>query len=225
MEEDGGAVLVADVRSLPVQRGRVVIIPEDFEQVVIADDLGSEGDLDHFGVAGTIRADIFIGGVIQFAASIADGSGFDARQTPERGFDAPKTACTECGLLHASIIMGCLKLRVRNLTKNTLLADRADIADTSATRNKGLLKHTGLAEGEGLWIVPCEGVHSFFMKFAIDVVFINKKRIVTKLRPNMVKSRIALSLRAHSTLELPVGMIQKSQTAVGDQLDLERYEA
>ena len=82
-----------------------------------------------------------------------------------------------------------------------------------------------LEEGEGLWIVPCEGVHSFFMKFAIDVVFINKKRVVTKLRPNMVKSRIALSLRAHSTLELPVGMIQKSQTAVGDQLDLERYEA
>ena len=121
--------------------------------------------------------------------------------------------------------MGCLKLRVRNLTKNTLLADRADIADTSATRNKGLLKHTGLAEGEGLWIVPCEGVHSFFMKFAIDVVFINKKHVVTKLRPNMVKSRIAFSVRAHSTLELPEGMIQKSQTAVGDQLDLERYEA
>jgi len=121
--------------------------------------------------------------------------------------------------------MGCLKLRVRNLTKNTMLADRADIADTSATRNKGLLKHAGLAEGEGLWIVPCEGVHSFFMKFAIDVVFINKKRVVTKVRPNMVKSRIAFSVRAHSTLELPVGMIQKSQTAVGDQLDLERYEA
>ncbi len=120
---------------------------------------------------------------------------------------------------------GRLKLRVRNLTKNTILADRADIADTSATRQKGLLKHTGLAEGEGLWIVPCEGVHSFFMKFAIDVVFINKKRVVTKVRPNMVKSRIALSFRAHSTIELPVGVIEKSRTAVGDQLDLEKYEA
>jgi uncharacterized membrane protein (UPF0127 family) len=121
--------------------------------------------------------------------------------------------------------MGCLKLRVRNITKNTLLADRADIADTSATRNRGLLKHTGLAEGEGLWIVPCEGVHSFLMKFAIDVVFLNKKRVVTKLRSNMVKSRIAFSIRAHSTLELPVGMIQKSQTTVGDQLELEKFDA
>ena len=106
-----------------------------------------------------------------------------------------------------------------------MLADRADIADTSATRQRGLLKHTGLAEDEGLWIVPCEGVHSFFMKFAIDVVFINKKRQVTKVRRNMVKNRIALSLRAHSTLELPVGMIDKSQTAPGDQLELEKYEA
>ena len=118
-----------------------------------------------------------------------------------------------------------MKLRVRNLTKNTILADRADIADTSATRQRGLLKHTGLGDGEGLWIVPCEGVHSFFMKFAIDVVFINKKKVVTKMRPNMVKSRIAFSFRAHSTIELPVGMIRKSQTTVGDQLELEKYEA
>jgi hypothetical protein len=117
-----------------------------------------------------------------------------------------------------------LKLRVRNLTRNTVLADRAGIADTSAARKRGLLKHTGLEEGEGLWIVPCEGVHSFWMKFAIDVVFLNKKRKVTKLRPNMVKNRIALSLSAHSTLELPVGMIAKSQTAVGDQLELEKCE-
>ena len=121
--------------------------------------------------------------------------------------------------------MGYLKLRIRNLTKGTELAARADIADTSATRQKGLLKHTGLAEGEGLWIVPCEGVHSFFMKFAIDVVFIDKRRVVTKVRPNMVKSRLALSLSAHSTIELPIGTIEKSRTQVGDRLELEKYEA
>ena len=116
------------------------------------------------------------------------------------------------------------KLRVTNQTRGRILADRADVADTSAKRRTGLLKHKGLAPGEGLWLVPCEGVHTFAMKFPIDVVFLNKKHKVTKMRPNMVSSRIAFSLRAHSTLELPVGMIQKSQTAVGDQLDLERYE-
>jgi uncharacterized membrane protein (UPF0127 family) len=225
VEEDGGAILSAHVRSLPVQRGGIVIVPENFEQVAVADYLGIEGDLDYFGVASAIRADIFVSGVVELSAGVADLRGFDARQAPKRAFYAPKTACAKGSLLHTSIIMDSLKLRVRNLTKNTLLADRADIADTSVTRNRGLLKHTGLAEGQGLWIIPCEGVHSFFMKFAIDVVFLNKKRVVTKLRPNMVKSRIAFSVRAHSTLELPVGMIQKSQTAVGDQLEMEKYEA
>jgi uncharacterized protein len=115
-------------------------------------------------------------------------------------------------------------LRVQNQSKKSMLAHRANIADTSETRNRGLLKHTGLAEGEGLWIVPCEGVHTFFMKFPIDVIFISKKKTVTKIRPNMVKSRIALSLRAHSVLELPVGMIEKTGTQPGDQLEIEKYE-
>ena len=56
-------------------------------------------------------------------------------------------------------------LRVRNVTRETSVAERALIADTSQKRRTGLLKHTGLDDGEGLWIVPCEGVHMFGMKF------------------------------------------------------------
>ena len=118
-----------------------------------------------------------------------------------------------------------MKLRVRNRTRDCVLADRADIADTSAKRRTGLLKHTGLAEGEGLWIVPCEGVHTFRMKFAIDVVFLNRKRKILKIRPNMVRSRLSLSLLAHSVLELPAGTLEKTGTKAGDELDLEKYEA
>jgi uncharacterized protein len=115
------------------------------------------------------------------------------------------------------------KLRVTNLTRGTLLADRADIADTSVTRRTGLLKHSGLAPGEGLWIVPCEGIHTFLMKFPIDVVFLNKKRKVLKIRPRMVRRRIAFSLRAHSVLELPAGHLAETGTQPGDQLQLEKY--
>jgi uncharacterized membrane protein (UPF0127 family) len=115
------------------------------------------------------------------------------------------------------------KLRVTNITRGTTLADRADIADSSATRRTGLLKHSGLAPGEGLWIVPCEGVHTFRMKFAIDVAFLNKKRRVLKIRPNMGRRRIALSLLAHSVVELPAGRLAETGTAVGDQLELEKY--
>jgi len=116
------------------------------------------------------------------------------------------------------------KLRVTNQTRGRMLAERADIADTSAKRRTGLLKHTGLAPGEGLWIVPCEGVHTFAMKFPIDVVFLNRKRKILKIRPNMVRRRIALSLMAHSVLELPVGTLEQTGTVRGDQLELEEYE-
>ncbi len=115
-------------------------------------------------------------------------------------------------------------LRATNQTRGRLLADRAGIADTSAKRRTGLLKHTGLAPGEGLWIVPCEGVHTFFMKFPIDVVFLNKTREVVKIRPHMGRRRITLSLRAHSVLELPAGTIEETGTQPGDQLELEKYE-
>jgi uncharacterized membrane protein (UPF0127 family) len=105
-----------------------------------------------------------------------------------------------------------------------MLADRADVADTSAKRRTGLLKHKGLDPGEGLWIVPCEGVHTFAMKFAIDVVFLNRKHKILKIRPNMVRSRIALSLLAHSVLELPAGTLEQTGTERGDQLEFEKYD-
>ena len=116
------------------------------------------------------------------------------------------------------------KLRVRNQSRNTVLGDRVGIADTSAKRRTGLLKHTGLEAGEGLWIAPTEAVHTFGMKFPIDVLFLDKKRKVLKIRSEMPRSRMALCLRAHSVLELPSGRAAAMQTMVGDQLEFEKYD-
>lgn len=116
------------------------------------------------------------------------------------------------------------KLRVRNSSKDAVLAERADIADTSAKRKTGLLKHTGLNPGEGLWITPCEAVHTIGMKFAIDVLFLDKKRRVLKVRHSMPRWRISGSLFAHSVLELPSGTAAATKTAPGDQLEFEKYE-
>jgi uncharacterized protein len=112
------------------------------------------------------------------------------------------------------------KFQVRNLTKGIDLAAAA-AADTSKERRTGLLKHDGLREGEGLWIVPCEAVHTFGMKFAIDVVFLDKSKKVLKIRPEMPRRRISGCLRAHSVLELRAGACALTKTQPGDQLRFE----
>ena len=116
------------------------------------------------------------------------------------------------------------KLRVRNVSRNTLLADRAGIADSSKTRKVGLLKHTSLEPGDGLWIAPCEAVHTIGMKFPIDVLFLDRKLRVVKIRREMPQWRIAGSFRAHSVLELPPGTAQATSTAPGDQLAFEPFQ-
>ena len=105
-----------------------------------------------------------------------------------------------------------------------MLGDRIGIADTSSKRKTGLLKHAQLEPGEGLWIAPTEAVHTFGMKFPIDVLFLDKKRKVLKIRSEMPRSRMTACLRAHSVLELPSGTAAAMETAVGDQLEFEKYE-
>lgn len=113
------------------------------------------------------------------------------------------------------------KLRIRNLTRNTELGGKIEIADTSAKRRTGLLKHPGLAPGEGLWIVPCESVHTFFMKFAIDLVYIDRDRVVRKVRDAVKPWRMSICLSAHSIIELPAGVVRASGTQAGDRLEVE----
>jgi hypothetical protein len=116
------------------------------------------------------------------------------------------------------------KLKILNRTRQTVLATEADVADTSRKRNVGLLKHKSLPEGQGLWIVPCEGIHTFGMKFPIDVLFLDRKKKVLKIRPNMGPFRISLCLPAHSVLELPAGTADRTGLKKGDELEFEELE-
>ena len=108
---------------------------------------------------------------------------------------------------------------VRNQTRNSVVTHAAEIADTSATRRKGLLGRTGLAPGTGIWIIPCSAVHSLGMKFTIDVVYLDRKLKVRKVRPGMAPWHLSMCLFAHSVLELPSGTIARTHTAAGDQLE------
>jgi uncharacterized protein len=104
------------------------------------------------------------------------------------------------------------------------VAEAADVADSSAKRRTGLLKHDKLEPGSGLWIAPCEAVHSFGMRFAIDLVYLDRKKKVRKVRREMIPRRLSACLAAHSVLELPVGTVDASRTEPGDQLEFEKLE-
>lgn len=111
------------------------------------------------------------------------------------------------------------RITVNNVTKTSVLADRAGVANTPETRNRGLLKHTTLEKGDGLWISPTQAVHMFFMKFALDLVYLDRQKRVVKVRRNVKPWRISAAWGANSVLELPVGTIEDSRTEAGDQLE------
>jgi uncharacterized membrane protein (UPF0127 family) len=111
------------------------------------------------------------------------------------------------------------RLRVSNLTRNTVLAACMEVADSSAKRNKGLLGRERLAPGEGMWIRPCAAVHTFWMRFSIDLVYLDRKRRIRKLVSAVPPWRLSACLWAHSVLELPSGTICQTQTQRGDTLE------
>jgi uncharacterized protein len=110
-------------------------------------------------------------------------------------------------------------MKISNLTRRVVLAHRVEVADHGATRRKGLLGRTGLPAGEGLWIVPCESVHTFGMKFPIDIVYLDRRRKVKKVRSGVPPWRLSACLSAHSVVELASGTIQMTQTRQGDKLE------
>lgn len=95
-------------------------------------------------------------------------------------------------------------------------------AHTHWTRMKGLLGTKDLPAGHGLWIRPCNQVHMYFMRYPIDLVFIDADHRVVRLIENQPISSISPKVReAHSVLELPVGAIRASGVREGDALVIE----
>ena len=111
---------------------------------------------------------------------------------------------------------------VSNTTKGTTLASSAELAMTYSQRRQGLLGRSSLEEGEGLIISPCKGVHSFGMKFPIDVVYVSKEgkaiHTISPLSPNRLGS---LMLRAAWVLELPQGVLLRTKTVIGDTITIQ----
>jgi uncharacterized membrane protein (UPF0127 family) len=112
-----------------------------------------------------------------------------------------------------------VRLRIVNVSRQVELADSVNVADYGQARRKGLLGRSALSEGEGLWIVPCEAVHTFGMQFAIDLIYLDRDKRVKKIRHGVPSRRLSFCFTAHSVLELAYGSVRKSGTMPGDKLE------
>ena len=117
------------------------------------------------------------------------------------------------------------RLIARNTNRGTVLADRVGVAMTRAERAVGLLSHTRLEPGEALWIVPSRGVHTWGMRFTIDVAALDEEGIVIDCVANLKPWRIRLPRRGTAgVLELPAGRLAESGTALGHRILFETTE-
>jgi uncharacterized protein len=108
-------------------------------------------------------------------------------------------------------------MKIYNSTQNNLISDDAKMADNFFTRSVGLLSKKAVSEGEGLIIKPCCSIHTFFMRFEIDVLFVNKKNEIVALYENVKPWRILpIHLTSYYVIELPAGTIPKNNISKGD---------
>ena len=110
-------------------------------------------------------------------------------------------------------------MRAFNVTQQRTLANMLMVADSFFRGLIGLMGRPGLDVGHGLWIVPCQSVHTFWMRFPIDVIFLDEHRKVIHLVENLRPFRISRHLsKARSVIELPVSSIKATGTQLGDEI-------
>ena len=115
-------------------------------------------------------------------------------------------------------------VKVVNQTRGTTVAESVELASTSLTRLWGLLGRSGVEAGGGLWITPSSGVHTMGMRFAIDVLGLDKNMRVIKIWHDLVPFRVtAVSLKMRSVIELAAGQIRKSAVEVGDVIEVTHH--
>lgn len=117
-------------------------------------------------------------------------------------------------------------LRVTNVTRNKVLADRAERATSFSRRFVGLMGRKNLPLGEALHILPCNSIHTFFMRIPIDVLFLDPDDVILRATSAMVPWRASSIIwKCRSVLELPAGVIHASGTVAGDRLSFAPHAA
>jgi uncharacterized membrane protein (UPF0127 family) len=112
-------------------------------------------------------------------------------------------------------------VQVVNISKNEVVAQEAQLAVTMNQRMKGLLGREGLKANEALILEPCSSIHTFFMRFPIDVLFLDKNMQVIRVIQNMVPNRLSpIVWVSRMAIELPAGKVSQTNTQIGDKIEL-----
>ncbi len=112
-------------------------------------------------------------------------------------------------------------MRIINVSKGKILAERVEIADSFFSRIKGLLGKECISDSEALVLRPCVAIHTLGMKFPIDVIFLGKDNTVVAIRKGLLPNRLAgFYFGAFSAVELPAGTLEKTGTTIGDRIEI-----
>jgi uncharacterized protein len=109
---------------------------------------------------------------------------------------------------------------LRNLRTGEVVATELEAALDSKSRNRGLLGRDHMDEGSALVLAPCNSIHTFFMRFPIDVAFVTRSGRVVKTVNRIRPWRIALCFRAYATIEFPAGTFERRALQRGDCLEV-----
>jgi uncharacterized protein len=112
-------------------------------------------------------------------------------------------------------------LKVVNLSNGTELANDASDANTFLKRLKGLMFTKSLPIGHGLHIQPCRSIHTFFMNYSIDVLYLSDQFEIVGMDETMKPASVGkYHQMAYSVLELPAGTIRRTNTKIGDCISI-----
>jgi uncharacterized membrane protein (UPF0127 family) len=105
---------------------------------------------------------------------------------------------------------------LHHVRSGRVVATRVELALDSQSRRRGLLGRDEFEKGAALIIAPCSSIHTFFMRFAIDVVFVSRDGRVLKTYSTLVPWRMAFSFGAFAVIELPAGALSQLEARRGD---------
>jgi uncharacterized protein len=112
-------------------------------------------------------------------------------------------------------------MRITNLTRNSILADKAQRAGGFLSRGRGLMFSAPLPEGGGLVLDPCNSIHMFFMRFPLDIIFLTKDGRVAFMYRGIKPWRMGRIVKgAKLAIELPEGAIDRTGTEIGDTIQI-----